>query len=261
MLQNDPASESLTSTVMVIGQPMEQAPETKVPASPAKGETTPDSAKNSEYVSGAAKARKIGESRRKLARALLETATKSEVGASALKTQLESDPSTAKYLRENWPKEYNQVVSGEKTNEPLDEVTIKMQAKAELLAEQLQEDRENEIEEYAANLSFTAIEAEQLKDLVRQLEGKKIGDKILSLEEAIQKASTVIRPDKAKFSNLNLPQGTTPIMVTATEQEVQNERIAAVRKKYIGGDMDKIKKNLSTVEKNMKDGIFVVPMD
>lgn len=277
MVNNDSTNSEapLTGTIKM-GEGMnviEQAPtsEPSVPevASPVAGETTSESKTNAEntdkFQAGHKKARQLGESRKKLAQGLIELAKKSESAAQTLKTIASTDPILEKYLRTKHSKDYLEIVEGRSYND-FDQQSVDdaahLRARAELLAEQLKLQKDDQIFDYAEKLSFSKDEAEQLKELALSLEGKTIGGVELDLERALKKAAFAIREDKAKVGAMitNLPGGQMPAASMPTEKDIENETLAAQGKKLSGRPKEEIQKNLKIVEENLKGNVFRVPM-
>lgn len=239
---------------------IEQAPSTEAP--PATGEEpTDEKSEGKEFVSGSKKARAMGESRKKIAKTLIESAKQSPKAAATFKSAIDSDPDLAKYLKQHWPKDYEQIVEGKTAEESdFDLETVKIQAKAELLSEQIKEQKADEAYDFAEKLGFTSDEAEQLRELALKLEGTNLGGKTLDFEQALKRASYAVREDKAKAGAINLPSG---VGITSDQisKETKFDSVATLGKKLSGRPIDQIKKNLKLIEENTKGTIFSLPME
>jgi hypothetical protein len=239
------------------------------PTEAAEEAATQEGKAKSEFVSGSRKARVLGESRRKLAGMLLQAARSSQDVREDLKRQCEESPDLEKYLQKHWRKDYEVVfkdrLESEIEGEELEMAEkAKMRAKAELLVEQLKEEKLEYAEILAADLHFTRSEANALKDLAQKLEGQKIGDEELTWDEAVKRAAYTIRPDKSKVGVTSLPAGMPAGNDTATQikKEEDNDRLAGYAKKFRGAKSNEAVENLKIVEKGLrKDGVFQFPME
>lgn len=225
-------------------------------------ETQDDSA----YSSGSAKARKLGESRRKLAGTLLESASQSEAARDNFKKLVEEDKDLDKYFRKHFPKQYNQTLLDQpEASESLDQDTFKQAARAELLLEEIREEKSEQMIDIAKRLKFTEIEAEELQELATKLEGTKSAGKELDWDGALKRAARIIRPDKAKVGLTTLPSGKGADRDEVTRSQADHERLADTYRGITGIRRDKqeMLKNLQTVDQgwNSKEGKFVMPLN
>lgn len=221
---------------------------------------------DSAFVSGSAKARKLGESRRKLAGTLLESASQSEVARDNFKKLVEEDKDLDKYFRKHFPKQYSQTLEDQpEAIESLDKDTFKQAARAELLLEEIREEKEELTIDLAKRLKFTQLEAEELQDMAVKLEGTKIGGKELDWDEALKRAARIIRPDKAKVGLTSLPSGKGADRDAVTRTQADHERLADTYRDVTGIRRDKqvMLKNLQTVDQgwNAKENKFVMPLN
>ncbi|OPX88984.1 MAG: hypothetical protein A4E53_01717 [Pelotomaculum sp. PtaB.Bin104] len=229
---------------------------------------TQPSEDDTKFVSGSRKARVLGESRRKLAAVVIENAKNNAEGREQLKQLLAESPELDKYLQKHWKKDYEVIfkdrIEREYEEEQLEaEDKAKMRARAEILIEQLKEEKIEQAYDLAERLKFTGKEAEALKDLALKLEGQTIGDEELNYEEALKRAAYTIRPDKSRAGITSLPQGITMTepQTQSVEKEVELDKLASLSKKYRGGKYQEVKDNLKIVEKGLRNGVFQLPMD
>lgn len=221
------------------------------------------------FVSGSAKARQLGESRRKLAEGLLKIAKGDpEKGIPArpdeVKQIIGEDPMLDKYFKKAWPKDYATLFGGITEEEYEDNLTaIEQKAtakvKAELLADQIKNERREEAYDLAQKLSFSQTEADSLVELAEQLEGAKVAGKELDREEALKRAAYVIRPEKAKvgITSLGSVTGSTP---TNQEKSSISDDALLYYAKRTGRKLEDVRENLKLVEANLKGNIFEFPM-
>lgn len=255
---------------------IEQAPPDG--ASPASGEATPTAettgseapkeSKNDAFVSGSSKARKLGESRKKLAEVLLQNAKDSQEIREQVKSLCQKEPELDKYLSKYFKKDYEVIFKDKLVEEvEAEELETKEKAKAvaraELLVEQLREEKQEMIYDFAHKLSFTSSEAAALKDMVLRLEGQQIGDEELNFDEALKRAAHIIRPDKTRAVLTSIPSGMTAETTPSVQNAEKNERIALVAKKLGAGKTQEVMKNLEFVDKHYdaKRGVFQIPLD
>ena len=252
-----------TKTEPVIEQAREQSP------SPANEEKTSDDSQKTDettpkpFVSGSKKARESGERQKKLAKTLLESAKQNDAALQALKAAVSSDPTLEKYLKMNFSRDFARLMNQEFEEEPLfDADAARLQAKAELLTEQLKLQKEDQVEDYAERLGFNVEEAEQLKDLALSLEGRSIGGIKLDMDQAIKKAALAIREDKAKAGLINI-QGGSPQMINSglIQKDIELDALASLGRRLSGRDPEQIKQNLKIVQDNFKDGVLTIPLN
>lgn len=234
--------------------------------------TAPEAApeQNSEtYVSGSAKARQLGESRRKLAEGLLKLAKGDEENGVAgrpdeVKKIIGDDPTLDKYFKKAWPKDYDVLFNGTTEQEYdsnlkiiQDQATIT--ARAEILKEQLQEEKREQAYDLALRLKFTQDEANSLSELADKLDGTKIAGKAIDYDQALERAARVIRPDKAKVGIISSGQARAPsVEVVKNEQE---DKVLNHYAQRTGRKAEDIKRNLKEfVEPNIKGNVFQIPM-
>jgi len=220
------------------------------------------------FVSGAKKARKLGESRRKLAHTLLKEARKNPEIRETVKQMITEDPDLDKYFRKSWPDDHRNILSAEYQEEEdvsirESEEQIKTKARMEILAEQIREDKFEQAYDLAFQLGFTTGEAEALKDLALKLEGQKIAGEELTYEEALKRAAYTVRPDRMRASNMDvtsLPSGTPQVERPNIVKQQKNDMMVEQIKRFRGDGRKNIEKSLSMVEKNLrKDGSLVLP--
>lgn len=252
-----------TKTEPVIEQARSQEP------SPANEEKTSDDSQKTDettpkpFVSGSKKARESGERQKKLAKTLLESAKQNDAALQALKAAVSSDPTLEKYLKMNFSRDFARLMNQEFEEEPLfDADAARLQAKAELLTEQLKLQKEDQVEDYAERLGFNVEEAEQLKDLALSLEGRSIGGIKLDMDQAIKKAALAIREDKAKAGLINI-QGGSPQMINSglIQKDIELDALASLGRRLSGRDPEQIKQNLKIVQDNFKDGVLTIPLN
>lgn len=217
-----------------------------------------------EFISGTKKARMLGESRRKLANTLIESAKVSSSAAQTLKLAANSDPDLAKYLQKHWAKDYAEIVEGrtnyEDENPAVDLESAKVQARADLLSEQIKEQKKDQAQDFAERLSFTVDEATQLEDLASKLEGMNIGGVALDYEMALKKAAFAIREDKAKAGVIGLPKGNPAQQADTINRDIEMESLAAVGNRLTGRKKSEIVGGLKLVNDNLKGNVFRIPM-
>ncbi len=242
-------------------------PEPKSAEAAEKAATQPEG-EDTKFVSGSRKARVLGESRRKLAAVVMENAKNSAEGREQLKQLLSESPDLDKYLQKHWKKDYEHIFRDKFEREYEEEQLevdekAKMRARAEVLIEQLKQEKIEQAYDLAEQLHFTGKEAESLKDLALKLEGQTIGDEQLNYEEALKRAAYTIRPDKSRVGITALPQGIAVAepQAEATVKEEKLDQLAVLSKKYRGGKYQDAKENLKIVEKGLKNGVFQLPMD
>jgi len=237
--------------------------------SPAKEEKTPDNEtktpdpKDKPFVSGSKKAREAGERQKKLAKTLIDAAKESDAALQTLKATASADPMLEKYLKDTFPRDYAKLTNQQLEDEPLfDANSARVQAKAELLAEQIKMQRQEEAEDYAERLSFSVDEADQLKELALKLEGSEIGGVKLDYGQALKKAAYAIRADKAQAGAIVNIQGGIPQINTGNiQKDTDLENLASLGRRLSGRDPESIKKNLQIISENYKDGVLRIPMD
>ena len=218
----------------------------------------------SDFNSGSKKARQMGETRKALAKTLIEAAKTSPTAAEALKATVSKDTDLERYLKKHWSKDYAEIIEG-RTVEPEETVSpevYKVQAKAEILAEQLRQQKREDVEDYAEELGFTRDETEELIELANKLEGTKLGGVTLDFDQAKQRAAYAIRGDKARAAGAitNLPSGTGHETAQRMLKQEEVNSLADKAKKLSGRSKEQITKNLETVEQNLKGNIFTLPM-
>lgn len=226
--------------------------------------TVSESAEEDSLVSGSVKARKLGESRRKLASNLLDQATETDSGRANFKKLVEGDPDLDKYFRKHFPSKYSQALNEPASNVSVDEASIQQKTRMEMLSEQLKADKEESALDLAVKLKFSQSEADDLTELAIKLEGTKVGGKELDYEEALKRAARIIRPDKARVGITQLPAGFGEgSLSTDTKVEQRHEKIAESYRGLTGSrrSKDDIKKNLQKVESGYdeKQRKFVMP--
>lgn len=278
-----PNDVSLTSTIAAGESMVQESHDTPAiggetpsinnePTTPAveteKPETQTTDKQKDEFVSGSRKARMLGESRRKLASMLITAAKDNQEIRESLKKQIADSPDLDKYLQKNWKKDYEVIfkdrIEAEYEGEQLEAgEKAKVLARAEILIEQLKEEKEETVMDLAARLGFTTGEAKSLKDLTLKLEGQVIGDEELNFEEALKRAAYTIRPDKSKVGITSLPAGIpdSPTVAKEIVQLDQHDKLADLAKRYRGAKKTETMENLKIVEKGLVGNTFNFPMD
>ncbi len=217
-------------------------------------ETTED------FVSGGAKARKLGESRRKLAKSILDGASVTPEARDNFRKLVQEDKDLDKYFQKHFPTQYHSTINGAVLSETS---TDEQSTRAKILAEDIAADKEEDAYNLAVQLKFTENEAEELKEMALKLEGTKVGGKELDYETALKRAARIIQPDKAKAGITNLPSSRglddTKILQTQTKNEQLVEKARGVT--GYKPDTEGMMKNLSIVDQgyDAKNRRFVMP--
>lgn len=233
----------------------------EVPDAPADEAVTPKDTKP--FVSGSTQARRLGESRKKLAATLISSARENPDVRNRLKELVKSEPDLDKYLQKGWSKDYKEIILEEEVSLEPQETTESLRAKlsAEMLVEQLKEEKRNSSDDLAEKLGFTKDEAELLHSQSLALEGKKLGNKELTYEDALLRVARSISPDKAQVG-LSFPSGTPAADISVNlAKESQQDALATKAKSLRGGNKKDIMENLKIVEKNTKGDVFTFPME
>ncbi len=246
-----PHIEEKTSTAKINTQSNVQ-PETAQEA--ATQETTED------FVSGGAKARKLGESRRKLAKSILDGATVSTEARDNFKKLVQEDKDLDKYFQKHFPAQYHSTVNGSTFSETSAD---EQSTRAKILAEDIAADKEEEAYDLAVQLKFTENEADELKEMALKLEGTKVGGKELDYETALKRAARIIHPDKAKAGITNLPSSRGLDDTKVLQTQAKNEQLVEKARGVTGykTDTQGMMKNLEIVDQGYdpKNRRFVMP--
>jgi hypothetical protein len=225
---------------------------------------TQENGEDSDFVSGGAKARKLGESRRKLAKSLLDSAQSSDEARDNFKKLVQEDKELDKYFRKHFAAQYQTTVTElTKSSIPSENLDIELRTKASILKEDIQTDREDMAIDFAVQLHFTQDEADELKDMALKLEGTKVGGKELDFEDALKRAARIIRPDKAKVGITQLPSSRGLDDTKILQTQAKNEQLVDQMRGQTGykPDKDKAMKNLEIVNQgyDAKNRRFVMP--
>lgn len=175
-----------------------------------------------DFVSGAAKARKLGESRRKLAKSILDGATVTPEARDNFRKLVQDDKDLDKYFQKHFTAQYHATINGSILPEGLED---EQSTRAKILAEEIQADKQEEAYDLAVQLKFTEQEADELKDMASKLEGTKVGGKELDYETALKRAARIIHPDKAKAGITNLPSSRGLDDTKLLQTQVKNEEL------------------------------------
>jgi len=213
-----------------------------------------------DFVSGRAKARKLGESRRKLAKSILDGATASPEARDNFKKLVQEDKDLDKYFQKHFPAQYHSTINGS----VLSETSVDEQStRAKILAEEIRSDQKEEAYDLAVQLKFTEDEAEQLEELFFKLQGSKIGGKELDDTSLLQRCARIIRPDKAKAGITNLPSSRGLDDTKMIQTQAKNEQLVEKARGVTGykTDTQGMMKNLEIVDQgyDAKNRRFVMP--
>ncbi len=246
-----PHIDEITSTAQINTQSKVQ-PETAHEA--AIQENTED------FVSGGAKARKLGESRRKLAKSILDGATINSEARDNFKKLVQEDKDLDKYFQKHFPAQYHSTINGAILSEIS---TDEQSTRAKILAEDIAADKEEDAYNLAVQLRFTENEADELKEMALKLEGTKVGGKELDYETALKRAARIIHPDKAKAGITNLPSSRGLDDTKMIQTQAKNEQLVEKARGVTGykTDTESMMKNLSIVDQgyDAKNRRFVMP--
>lgn len=223
---------------------------------------TQESEEDSDFVSGGAKARKLGERQRKLAQSLLDGASISDVEREKFKELVAGDSDLDKYFRKHFPTQYHTTLNEQKKgSNSLNELDATTRAK--ILMEELRSDKDEVAMDLAVQLHFTEAEADALKTLASKLENVEVNGKELSYEGALKRAARIIRPDKAKAGLTVLPSSrglddTKTLQTQAANQELVNKSRGVTGYKP---DTEGMMKNFELVNQGYdpKERRFVMP--
>jgi hypothetical protein len=229
---------------------------------PAEEAVTQETKDDSDFVSGGAKARKLGERGRKLAKSLLDSAGVSDEAQENFRKLVQDDKELDKYFKKHFAIQYQATLrepqKGSASLNELDQTT-----RARILAEDIQTDKEDATMELAVRLHFSQAEAEELKDMALKLEGIKVAGKELDYEDALKRAARVIRPDKAKAGITVLPSSRGLDNTKTLQTQAKNEALvqeSRVQTRY-KPNSEQMLKNLQIVDEGYdpKNRRFVMP--
>jgi biotin operon repressor len=231
--------------------------QSEVQSEPAEKAVTQENTED--FVSGAAKARKLGESRRKLAKSILDGAS-TEEGRENFQKLVQEDKDLDKYFKKHFPAQYQAAFSEAKTSKTSD---TEISTRAKILAEDIQADKEEDAHTLAVQLKFTEDEADELKEMALKLEGTKVRGKELDYETALKRAARIIHPDKAKAGITVLPSSRGLDNTQATQTQAKNEELVDKMRKVTGykPDQKQALENLNIVNQGYdeKNRRFVMP--
>lgn len=141
------------------------------------------------------KAAKLGESRKQAFSALVKAAKTSEEAKQEL-IELSKDEYNSTYLKDKFGKEYTSLVAEPEKEE---NIAVENLAKTvEKLSQDQQARKSNRLTEIKSQIGLTLDEEDEFNDLVSTFDGATIGGKVLTFEDALEKAAKQIKP-RAKF--------------------------------------------------------------
>lgn len=212
-----------------------------------------------DFVSGSAKARKLGESRKKLAKSILDGATTNVDARDNFKKLVQEDKDLDRYFQKHFPDQYKSVLSGEEATGS----DVEQSTRAKILVEQLQEEKHDAAIDLAIKLKFTENEAEELEDMAEKLVGTRVSGKELDYEASLIRAARIIRPDKAKVGLTVLPSSRGLDNTKDVQTQAKNEELVSKARGVTGykPDSNNMLKNLDIVDQgyDTKNRRFVLP--
>jgi len=138
----------------------------------------------------------LGEDKKKLAQDLVSLSEESEHARELVKQRISEDPKMDTYLKKKFPEQYDNLFKDQvsQSNQDVDLEQIREEErakiKADMLFEQVAQQKNSEIENFAVQKGFNSEELNQLKEYVSLLESKE------DLDVAIQKAGLLVNQSK-----------------------------------------------------------------
>lgn len=243
-----------------VTQPPQAAESVKEEAVPDEGgETEPPKS----LKSGSKKARELGESRKHLAEALIASAKDSDVAREHLKTKLEESPSLDAYIKKRYPKEYASITEGLSNDEwearsQDDKARSEIDLRVKIMTEMEDAAKKSQALDLAETMNVSEEEAESLYEMAQSLEGKVIGGKELTFEDALTRAAHIVKPSNAKAAGVQVKS--VPSVQTPSKKEPEmtltNEQIEAMHQ-LTGRKPEEVLAGLEKIESKIvtsKDG-------
>jgi len=158
---------------------------------PSTGESNPDTQKADEQADASRKAQQLGESR-KAAFATLVNLAKTSPEAKQELVKLSEDEYNRTYLEEKFGENYTSLFQKRDENPTIDKISKQV----EQLSEERQRERQSKLKSAKSSIGITLDQEDEFNDLVAHFDGAKIGGRIITFEEAIERAASQIRPGK-----------------------------------------------------------------
>lgn len=171
------------------------------PATPANNEPpaptggTPDAGKDAEASREAAKA---GESRKRMAEGLIRLAAKDDEARAQLK-ELAKDPYEKTYLERKFGESFTSLIKDPEA--PSQDPVVK-DPEVQALINDRKVQRQETLDSVKKELGLTMDQASEFDDLVKELEGKKIGGKTVTFRDAAEMAARQLVPNMPSISSL-----------------------------------------------------------
>ena len=205
--------------------------EAEVADSP-KGESASEVKRSSQIIN------QLGEDKKRLVGELIQLAKDSPEAQEKLSTMVDGDDSLSAYIRKKFGADYDQLIK--KTAASTDAVDIdairaqeRAQARADILLEQLESNKNKTVDTMAASLGFNSGEVSEFRKNVNLFSSA--GE---DLDTAIHKASIIVNSSKAMAGhrpNVLPPTGGTEEVAPRGKQEVKISRgLASVAGNYGG---------------------------
>lgn len=158
----------------------------------------PDKTGTSEEEQAAAsrEAAKAGESRKKMAEALLRRAKVDTDARKELNELLKDD-----YERNYFEKKFGEDLPGVLDKQAADSPDPILKERVETLYRDREKDRARLLKEVRGSLSLSQEEGDTFNDIVKAFEGKEIGGRAISFEDALEMAAHQLRPGSPKGSS------------------------------------------------------------